>query len=98
MGPFVFTRKKYRFQAFAVRAPAPLMVDMKMPFHSGHLADTASASEDNAMPVRNFTPSFFTNFCPLRTAVAGAPAESSERNSTGRPSAAPSAAAAFVKT
>ena len=60
-----------------VSVPAPLMVDMKMTFHSGHFADTASASEDSATPVRNFTPSFSTSFWALRTAVAGSPAVSS---------------------
>jgi hypothetical protein len=37
------------------------------------------------MPVRNFTPSFSTSFCALRTAVAGSPVVSSKMNSTGRP-------------
>ena len=48
-----------------------------MTFHSGHLAETASASDDSATPVRNLTPSFSTSFCALRTAVAGSPAVSS---------------------
>ena len=48
-----------------------------MTFHSGHFADTASASEERATPVRNFTPSFSTSFWALRTAVAGSPPVSS---------------------
>ena len=52
-------------------APAPLMVDMRITFHSGHLAETARASEESTVPVRIFTPSFSTSFCALRTAVAG---------------------------
>src|SRR2546430_1025668 len=87
MGPLVFTRKKYRWNDFAVSAPAPLIVDMKMTFHSGHFADTASASDDSATPVRNFTPSFSTSFWARRTAVAGSPAVSSQMNSTGPPRA-----------
>src|SRR5207248_144063 len=43
------------------------------------------APDDSATPVRNFTPSFSTSFCALRTAVAGSPAVSSKMNSTGRP-------------
>src|SRR5688572_17002472 len=58
---------------------------MKITFHSGHFADTASASDDSATPVRNFTPSFSTSFCAFRTAVAGSPPVSSKTNSTGRP-------------
>src|SRR5262245_47742540 len=58
---------------------------MKMTFHSGHFAETASASEESTTPVRNFTPSFSTSFCALRTAVAGSPVVSSKMNSTGRP-------------
>src|SRR5207237_7821706 len=85
IGPLVFTRKKYRWNDFAVNAHAPLIVDMKSTFHSGHLAETASASDDSATPVRNFTPSFSTSFCALRTAAPGSPAVSSKMNSTGRP-------------
>src|SRR5213592_4068371 len=41
------------------------MVDMRITFHSGHLAETASASEERTVPVRNFTSSFSTSFWAL---------------------------------
>src|SRR3981189_836899 len=62
---------------------------MNTAFHSSSFGSIAAASEDTMTPVRMRQPSRSTSSCDLRTAAAGSPAVSWDRNSTGRPGTPP---------